>query len=114
MPACRSQSLVALALIAALPVVAHSQSGAKLNRYGNPQRMAPAPTSPSITARDLQVRLYQFADDSMMGRQVGRLGNFKGTALIAAEARRLGLVPMGDNGTYFQVLPFHVKHFTSH
>ena len=29
--------------------------------------------------RDLQIRLYQFADDSMQGRQVGRVGNKKGT-----------------------------------
>ena len=90
------------------------QAGAKLNRYGNPARLAPAPTSPAITPRDLQIRLYQFADDSMMGRQVGRVGNYKGTQLIAAEVKRLGLVPAGDNGTYFQVLPFHIKQFTNH
>src|SRR5262249_25617552 len=53
-------------------------------------------------------------DDSMQGRQVGRIGNYKGTSMIAAEAKRLGLVPAGDNGTYFQVLPFHVKKFTDH
>ena len=46
-----------------------------------------APTTAAITARDLQIRLYQFADDSMMGRQVGRLGNYKGTTLIANEVR---------------------------
>jgi hypothetical protein len=99
---------------ASAPGAAESQSGPKLNRYGNPPRLAPAPTSPAITPRDLQIRLYQFADDSMMGRQVGRLGNYKGTALIAAEVKRLGLVPAGDNGTYFQVLPFHLKQFTNH
>lgn len=64
--------------------------------------------------RDLQVRLYQFADDSMQGRQVGRVGNMKGTAYIAAEMKRLGLVPAGDNGTFFQVLPYHLRSFTSH
>jgi hypothetical protein len=74
----------------------------------------PAPTTAEISARDLQVRLYQFADDSMHGRQVGRVGNMKGTEYIASELRKLGLVPAGDNGTYFQVLPYHLKHFTSH
>ena len=97
-----------------MPGAGYAQSGAKVNRHGNPPRMAPAATTPAITTRDLQIRLYQFADDSMMGRQVGRLGNFKGTAMIAAEAKRIGLLPAGDNGTYFQVLPFHLKHFTSH
>src|SRR4051812_23841614 len=101
------------AILAAVPAVALAQTG-RVNQYGNPMRMAPAPTGSSITPRDLQVRLYQFADDSMQGRQVGRLGNYKGTAMIAAEAKRLGLMPAGDNGTYFQVLPFHLKKFTDH
>lgn len=99
-------------------LAAVSQSGAQsaptLNRYGNPQRVAPAPTHAAIDVRDLQIRLYQFADDSMQGRQVGRLGNMKGTAYIAAEMKRLGLVPAGDNGTYFQVLPYHLRKFTDH
>jgi hypothetical protein len=51
-------------------------------------------------------RLYPFADDSMMGREAGTLGNYKGTEYLAAEARRLGLVPAGENGTYFQTLPY--------
>ena len=50
-------------------------------------------------------RLYIFADDSMQGRAVGRLGNAKGTAYIAAEVKRMGLKPGGDDGTYFQNLP---------
>ncbi|MGH7616657.1 MAG: M28 family peptidase [Gemmatimonadaceae bacterium] len=103
----------ALAAAAILPSIVLAQ-GAKLNKYGNPARVAPAPTTAAITARDLQIRLYQFADDSMQGRQVGRIGNYKGTAMIAAEVKRLGLMPAGDNGTYFQVLPFHTKRFTDH
>ena len=85
-----------------------------VNRYGNPPRVTPAPTTAAIDVRDLQIRLYQFADDSMQGRQVGRVGNRKGTDYIAAEVKRLGLVPAGDNGTYFQNLPFHVRKFTDH
>lgn len=86
----------------------------KLNRYGNPATVAPAPTSAAISARDLQIRLYAFAHDSMQGRQIGRAGNMKGTAYIAAEVKRLGLVPAGDNGTFFQVLPYHTRQFTKH
>jgi hypothetical protein len=109
----RFSSVAGAALTAILPALAHAQA-TKLNMYGNPQRMAPAPTTAAITPHDLQIRLYQFADDSMMGRQVGRVGNYKGTTYIAAEMKRLGLVPAGDNGTYFQVLPFHTKQFTNH
>jgi hypothetical protein len=104
---------VAPLIVAALPAVALAQSGT-LNQFGNPAKMTPAPTTAAISPRDLQIRLYQFADDSMMGRQVGRLGNYKGTTYIASEVKRLGLVPAGDNGTYFQVLPYHIKKFTDH
>ena len=46
-------------------------------------------------------RLYKFADDSMMGRLAGTPWNDKGTDYIAAEVKRLGLTPAGDDG-YFQ------------
>jgi hypothetical protein len=91
-----------------------SQAQGKLNSYGNPATVKPAPTTADITVRDLQIRLYQFADDSMQGRQIGRVGNKKGTDYIAAELKRLGVRPAGDNGTYFQVLPYHTKQFTNH
>ncbi len=70
-----------------------------------PRTWTPRPTAPAITANDLRTRLYQFADDSMQGRRIGDVGNFKGTEYVAREFRRLGLRPAGDGGTYFQVLP---------
>ena len=93
---------------------ASAQSRAKLNQYGNPEKLTPSPTAAAITEQDLQTRLYQFADDSMLGRQVGRIGNFKGTNYIAAELKRLGVVPAGDNESYFQNLPYHFHQFTNH
>ena len=71
-----------------------------------PKTWAPRPTSTDITANDLRTRLYQFADDSMLGRKIGELGNVKGTDYIAREFKRLGLKPAGDNGTYFQTLDY--------
>ena len=56
-------------------------------------------------------RLYIFADDSMQGREAGLPGNVKGTNYIAAEIRRLGLVPAGDSGTYFQTIPLKTREF---
>ena len=79
----RMRRTIALALL--LPLAAHAQ-GPKLNKYGNPPKVAPAPTTAAITVRDLQIRLYQFSDDSMQGRQVGRIGNMKGTNYIAARS----------------------------
>ncbi|MFI5233408.1 MAG: M28 family peptidase [Gemmatimonadales bacterium] len=71
-----------------------------------PRTWAPRPTVRAITANDLRTRLYQIADDSMLGRRVGELGNYKATAYIAAEFKRLGLKPAGDNGGFFQILDF--------
>lgn len=100
--------------LAALPALLAAQAAATTNQYGNPATLKPAPTTAAVSVRDLQIRLYQFADDSMLGRQVGRVGNKKGTDMIAAEVKRLGLLPAGDNGTYFQALPYHVRKFTDH
>jgi hypothetical protein len=102
MHACRLRSITLLVLAAATPGLLAAQSG-KLNHYGNPAHVALAPTSPSITARDLQIRLYAFADDSMLGRQVGRIGNYK--ELPTSSRKRLGSTA-GDNGTYFRCCPF--------
>ena len=74
-------------------------------------RHAPRPTSAEITPRDLETRLYIFADDSMQGREAGTIGNVKGTDYIAAEIKRLGLVPAGDDGTYFQTIPLKTRTF---
>lgn len=103
---------LAAAVALTLPVALSAQAGA-VNQYGNPPTLKPAPTTAAITVRDLQTRLYQFADDSMMGRQVGTFWNQKGTDFIAAEVKRLGLLPGGDNGTYFQVLPYHLRKYTA-
>lgn len=103
----RTHRLLASALLL-LPLVLDAQG---VNRYGNPPRVRPAPTAAAITVKDLQVRLYQFADDSMQGRQVGRYGNKKGTDYIAAELKRLGIQPAGENGSYFQTLPYHLRRY---
>ncbi|HLV24848.1 MAG TPA: M28 family peptidase [Gemmatimonadales bacterium] len=72
----------------------------------NPLRLDPRPTSEEISARDLMTRLYIFADDSMQGRATGTEGYARGTRYIASELERLGLTPMGDDGSYFQSIPF--------
>ncbi|WP_373060834.1 M28 family metallopeptidase [Gemmatimonas sp.] len=74
-----------------------------------PLKLAPRPTRSAITADDLITRLYIFADDSLMGRDAGTEGSFKATELLAREAKRLGLQPAGDSGTFFQTLPLKSK-----
>lgn len=74
-----------------------------------PLKHTPQPTTAAITAQDLMTRLYIFADDSMQGREAGTIGNVKGTDYIASEAKKIGLIPAGDNGTYFQTIPLKVR-----
>jgi hypothetical protein len=49
----------------------------------------------------------------MRGRRIGEPGNFMATAYIASEFKRLGLKPAGENGGYFQDLPFGPIGFDS-
>ena len=70
-----------------------------------PLKHTPEPTTADITPADLMTRLYIFSDDSMQGRRVGTEGHRRATAYIEREVRRLGLVPAGDSGGYFQNLP---------
>ncbi|HET7615021.1 MAG TPA: M28 family peptidase [Gemmatimonadaceae bacterium] len=67
-----------------------------------PRTHTPTPTTGAITAADLRTRLFIFADDSMQGRLLATAGNVKGVEYIAAELKRMGLTPAGDNGTFFQ------------
>ncbi len=82
--------LVCLALLVC-PAITRAQTGTP-----------PANISPD----SLRVALYALADDSMGGRQTGELGDWKAQEWIAVQFRRFGLQPAGDNGTFFQVIPF--------
>jgi len=66
---------------------------------------SPGAAFPAVSPATLKTDLYAFADDSMQGRETGTIGNVKGTTFIAAQARKLGLEPAGENGGYFQVIP---------
>ena len=66
---------------------------------------APAATGAAITPADLRSRLYAFSDDSMLGRRSGESGGVQAAEYLAAEARRLGLEPAGEDGGWFQTVP---------
>lgn len=76
-----------------------------------PLKYTGGPTVAAITACDLMTRLYIFADDSMMGRQVGTKYNDMGTDYLEHEVRRLGLAPGGQDGGYFQKVPVFDREF---
>ena len=87
-------------LAALIAAVARPMSAQTLTPL--PLKYVGPPTVPALTPGDLMTRLYKFADDSMMGRPAGTVYNLNGTAYIEAEVRRLGLIPAGDNGGYYQ------------
>lgn len=65
-----------------------------------------ATTQPAIRAADLQRHIEILASKDMAGRLTGTAGEQAATAYVANMFEQLGLVPAGDNGTYFQVFPF--------
>ncbi|MEO8560668.1 MAG: M28 family peptidase [bacterium] len=110
MPSSRTAVRLALGALLVLPSLGSAQAASRPRPAATaaaelPRKYMGKPTTAPISAADLMTRLYIFADDSMMGRQVGTEYNLKGTAYIEREVRRLGLVPAGDNGGYFQNIP---------
>jgi hypothetical protein len=51
--------------------------------------------------------MYAMAGDAMRGREAGTLDEMRATAWVADQARKAGLQPMGDDGTFFQWWPMH-------
>jgi hypothetical protein len=92
-------------LIAALAIATFAATLAAQLPTPLPLKYSGPPTVPAITPGDLMTRLYIIADDSMMGREIGTVHHLQATAYVAGEAQRLGLVPLGDSGTFFQRVP---------
>jgi hypothetical protein len=60
-----------------------------------------------IQPNDLQADIAFLASDDLKGRDAGSAEDHIAAEYIAAEFLRLGLKPVGDNGTYFQNLDIH-------
>lgn len=110
----RSALLVALLTVPALLGAQDAPKTQTVDATKSPTTVLPLkhdakPTSAAISVEDLMTRLYIFADDSMMGREAGKRGSVMATEYLASEAKRIGLTPAGDNGTYFQTLPVKMR-----
>jgi hypothetical protein len=62
-------------------------------------------TRAQIHEDDLRLRIGILAHDSMAGRETGTPGKAMAGEYLAAEVARLGLLPGGDAGTFFQAVP---------
>ena len=73
------------------------------------QRALPADAGPpaldAITEAELRRDLFALASDSMRGREAGELDEMRASVWVAERAREAGLLPAGDDGTYFQFFP---------
>src|SRR5690349_1650921 len=57
--------------------------------------------------REAEIRedLFTLAGDAMRGREGGTLDEMNASVWLAERARAAGMLPAGDNGTYFQFFP---------
>lgn len=65
-------------------------------------QMAKPPALSAIRTADLKKDLYALADAHFRGRSAGTLDELKAAAWLAERFRQIGLVPAGDDSSYFQ------------
>jgi hypothetical protein len=58
-----------------------------------------------IREADIKADLFTLAGDEMRGREGGTLDEMAASVWLAERARAAGMLPAGDNGTYFQFFP---------
>lgn len=75
-----------------------------LAQASSPAQSFQQPAPDLIRTSDLRSDIFFLASPDLAGRQAGSVGDYVATDYIAAEFMRLGLKPVGDNGTYFQNL----------
>lgn len=87
-------------LTAALALCALCCAPASFPQGGSNQKAQQA--ADLIQPEDLKADLYFLASDDLAGRNITSIEDRIATDYIAAEFMRLGLKPVGDNGTFFQ------------
>src|ERR1043165_8094628 len=75
------------------------------NTAASPARGTIAPELGAITEADIRRDVYALGGDAMRGREAGTLDEMRATGWVAERAREAGLLPAGDDNTYFQWWP---------
>jgi hypothetical protein len=86
-------------LLAASPSVSAQTAAPKAARAGE----IPAAMS-AVKESDLRRDVGQMASPSMRGREGGTLDEMRASIWMAEQYRKIGLTPLGEDGTYFQCL----------
>jgi len=79
----------------------------KPNHGGKSLPAAAQQAMSSIDAEKIRATVKYLSDDSLEGRGTGQKGGDKAADWIAAQFKSYGVVPAGDNGTYFQSVSFY-------
>jgi len=90
----------ASSLFLAAPVAAQAQVAAAPQKP--PAALKPPAAMSVIREADLKRDLYAMASDDMRGREAGTLDEMRASAWVAEEMRKIGVAPMGENGTWYQ------------
>lgn len=75
-------------------------TGAQVEKAASDSRI------PAFSAERIKADVTFLADDLLRGRDTGSEGYRIAANYVAAEYARLGLTPLGENGGYFQEVPF--------
>lgn len=89
----RTSSLLLLAGISFISTYAQT---------GNPNTKITLPATAAIRPSELKADLMAMTHDSFRGREAGTIDELKASAWLAVKAKEAGLMPAGDNGSYFQ------------
>ncbi len=65
-------------------------------------QLAPKQGINAITEKDLREDLYKLASDHFRGREFGTEDELKAAVWLAEKAREAGMLPAGEDGTFFQ------------
>src|SRR5262245_56195012 len=84
----RRLSLVSFALVAAAPLAAQTSR-------------VPAAMS-LIREADLKRDMYALGGDNFRGREAGTLDEMRASMWLADEMEKIGLKPLGEDGSWFQ------------
>lgn len=60
-----------------------------------------------VSEDSIRAHVEVLGSDSMEGRGTGTRGGREAAAYLSREVKRMGLKPMGDDGTYYQSIPLH-------
>ncbi|HEX9938662.1 MAG TPA: M28 family peptidase [Longimicrobium sp.] len=93
--------LAVLALALATPLRAQTEPMVG----GGAPWATPPPALSSIREADLRRDLNALAADTFRGREAGTIDELRASVWLAERAREAGMLPAGEDGTYFQFFP---------